>query len=69
MTLIEQEPHKPSIADPYRDLLAPLHPDHRMSLIRRLAFGYYEGWRPSRKALAALIASETRTQAAPGRRA
>jgi len=68
MTLIEQEPRTPNIADPYRDLLAPLDPNHRLSLIRRLAFGYYEGWRPSRKAMAALIASETRTHPAPGTR-
>ncbi len=50
-------PHR-SIADRYADLLAPLSARRRRGLIARLSVGYYEGWRPSRAEVAALVAQE-----------
>jgi hypothetical protein len=48
----------PSIADRYADLLAPLTPRQRRGLVARLAHGYYDGWRPGRAEIAALVAQE-----------
>jgi hypothetical protein len=50
----------PNIADRFADLLAPLSPRRRRGLIARLSQGYYEGWRPSRAEVAALVAQELR---------
>lgn len=50
----------PNIADRFADLLAPLSPRRRRGLIARLSHGYYEGWRPSRAEVAALVAQELR---------
>lgn len=50
----------PSIADRFADLLAPLSPRRRRGLIARLSQGYYEGWRPTRAEVAALVAQELR---------
>lgn len=50
----------PNIADRFADLLAPLSPRRRRGLIARLSQGYYEGWRPSRSEVAALVAQELR---------
>lgn len=44
-----------SIADPYWDLLAQLDYGRRQGLVRRLAVGYYEDWRPSRAEVALLV--------------
>ena len=46
--------------DRFADLLAPLSPRRRRGLIARLSQGYYEGWRPSRAEVAALVAQELR---------
>jgi hypothetical protein len=53
-------PSTPNIADRFADLLAPLSPRRRRGLIARLSQGYYEGWRPSRAEVAALVAQELR---------
>ncbi|WP_420124239.1 hypothetical protein [Nakamurella sp.] len=50
----------PNIADRFADLLAPLSPRRRRGLIARLSQGYYEGWRPTRAEVAALVAQELR---------
>ncbi len=50
----------PNIADRFADLLAPLSPRQRRGLIARLSQGYYEGWRPNRAEVAALVAQELR---------
>jgi len=50
----------PNIADRFADLLAPLSTRRRRGLIARLSVGYYEGWRPSRAEVAALVAQELR---------
>ena len=50
----------PNIADRFADLLAPRSPRRRRGLIARLSQGYYEGWRPSRAEVAALVAQELR---------
>ena len=50
----------PNIADRYADLIAPLSPRRRRGLIALLAQGYFDGWRPSRDEVAALIAQELR---------
>ena len=50
----------PNIADCFADLLAPLSIRRRSGLIARLSQGYYEGWRPSRGEVAALVALELR---------
>lgn len=50
----------PNIADRYVDLIAPLSPRRRRGLIARLSQGYFEGWRPSRDEVAALVAQELR---------
>jgi hypothetical protein len=50
----------PNLADRFADLLAPLSPRRRRGLIARLSQGYYEGWRPSRAEVAALVAQELR---------
>ena len=49
-----------NIADRFADLLAPLSPRRRRGLIARLSQGYYEGWRPTRAEVAALVAQELR---------
>jgi hypothetical protein len=48
-------PRPASIADPYWDLLAQLDYGRRQGLVRRLAVGYYEDWRPSRAEVALLV--------------
>lgn len=50
----------PTIADSFADLLAHLNPRRRRGPIARLSRGYYEGWRPSRAEIAALVAEERR---------
>ena len=50
----------PSIADRFADLLAPLSPRRRRGVVARLARGFYEGWRPSRAEIAALVEQELR---------
>src|SRR6476469_6999978 len=59
------ETRQPSIADGYRDLLLRLDEEYRRSLIHRLTQGFYEGWRPTRRELAALIAQETGQPVSP----
>jgi len=44
-----------SIADPFWDLLAQLDYGRRQGLVRRLAVGYYDDWRPSRAEVALLV--------------
>jgi len=56
----DAHPATPNIADRFADLLAPLSPRRRRGLIARLSQGYYEGWRPSRAEVAALVAQELR---------
>ena len=63
VTTNESDVRRPSIADAYQDLLAPLEEAHRRSLIVQLAQGYYEGWRPTRRQLAAVIAEDNRDRA------
>jgi hypothetical protein len=48
-------PQPASIADPFWDLLAQLDYGRRQGLVRRLAVGYYEDWRPSRAEVALLV--------------
>lgn len=48
-------PPPASIADPFWDLLAQLDYGRRQGLVRRLAVGYYEDWRPSRAEVALLV--------------
>lgn len=50
----------PTIADRFADLLAPLGPRARQALVARLARGYYEGWRPDRAEIAAIVEQERR---------
>jgi hypothetical protein len=51
----------PTIADNYADLLRPLNNQQRRAMILRLTFGYYDGWRPSRREMADLVAIELGT--------
>lgn len=44
----------------YGDLLSPLSPRQRNGLIARLSVGYFEGWRPSRREVAEVVAEESR---------
>ncbi len=53
-------PPPASIADPFWDLLAQLDYGRRQGLVRRLAGGYYEDWRPSRAEVALLVDFEGR---------
>ncbi len=48
-------PQPASIADPFWDLLAQLDYGRRQGVVRRLAVGYYEDWRPSRAEVALLV--------------
>ncbi len=48
-------PQPANIADPFWDLLAQLDYGKRQGLVRRLAVGYYENWRPSRAEVALLV--------------
>ncbi len=48
-------PQPASIADPFWDLLAQLDYGRRQGLVRRLAVGYYDDWRPSRAEVALLV--------------
>ncbi len=57
---VDPQPAPPNIADRFADLLAPLSPRRRRGLIARLSQGYYEGWRPGRAEVAALVAQELR---------
>ena len=57
---VDAHPATPNIADRFADLLAPLSPRRRRGLIARLSQGYYEGWRPNRAEVAALVAQELR---------
>jgi hypothetical protein len=50
-----ESPGSGSIADPFWDLLAQLDYGRRQGLVRRLAVGYYEDWRPSRAEVALLV--------------
>jgi len=50
----------PSIADRYADILAPLNSRRRHGLVALLSQGYYEGWRPSREEVQALVERELR---------
>ena len=61
----QPETRQPTIADGYRDLLLGLDEEYRRSLIHRLTQGFYEGWRPTRRELAALIAQEAGQTATP----
>ena len=47
---------KPSITDPYVDVLEVLSPPARRGLIAQLAVGFYDGWRPGRGEVADLVA-------------
>lgn len=58
MTQAQQKatiPVPASVADPFWDLLAQLDYGRRQGLVRRLAVGYYEDWRPSRAEVALLV--------------
>jgi hypothetical protein len=44
-----------NIADPFWDLLARLDDGPRLGLIHRLAVGFYDGWRPSRREIEQLV--------------
>jgi len=57
---VDPHPATPNIADRFADLLAPLSPRRRRGLIARLSQGYYEGWRPTRAEVAALVTQELR---------
>ena len=50
----------PHIADRFADLLAPLSLRRRRGIVARLSQGYYEGWRPSREEVKALVEQELR---------
>jgi hypothetical protein len=52
---------RPAIDDRYADLLAQLSHTQRRGMISRLAFGFYEGWHPSRAEIADLVAVELGT--------
>lgn len=47
---------KPSITDPYADVLDVLSPRARRGLIAQLAVGFYDGWRPGRSEVVDLVA-------------
>jgi hypothetical protein len=46
--------------------LAALTPRQRRALVARLARGFYEGWRPGRAEVAALVTQELRKSRAFG---
>jgi hypothetical protein len=63
MTTYSTQPTSPSaptptIADGYTDLLQQLTPEKRRGIVSQLTIGYYDGWRPSRREVADLVAVE-----------
>lgn len=47
---------RPSITDPYADVLEVLSPQERCGLVAQLAVGFYDGWRPGRSEVIDLVA-------------
>ena len=51
--------NKPAnVADQYEDLLRPLSRQARRGMVVQLTRGFYDGWRPSRRELADVVAVE-----------
>ena len=50
----------PNVADRYADLLKNLPKKKREGFIGRISQGFYDGWRPSRREVADLVAVELR---------
>jgi hypothetical protein len=63
-TADQSPPRTPTIADKYADLLRPLNNQQRQAITLRLAFGFYEGWQPSRGEMADVVAVELGTLSA-----
>ena len=51
----------PNIADQFADLLEPLDDRKRRGMISWIAVRFYDGWRPSRREIADLVAVEIGT--------